>query len=60
MRASVDRIETLFKRQEARNLVIIEILQGHNARFERIEAGVEEMRGMFRDIVDLLRQRPAT
>ena len=56
--AEVHRLGTLIEEQEVRNRVVIEVVQGHNARFDRLEGTIEEMRGMFREIVDLLRQRP--
>ena len=58
MRASARRLETLAEEQEARNRVVLEVVQGHNARFERIEARLDEMQGMFVELLDLARNRP--
>ena len=58
MRAGARRLETLAEEQEARNRVVLEVVQGHNARFERIEARLDEMQGMFVELLDLARNRP--
>lgn len=56
--AESHRVGTLIEEQEARNRVVLEVVQGHNARFERLEAGLDEVRGMVHEILDAVRQRP--
>ena len=57
MRASMRRMETLIEEQEARNRVVLEVVQGHNARFERIEARLDETQSMIVEILDIVRGR---
>lgn len=56
--AEIHRIGALVEHQEARNRVVVEAVQGHHARFERIEARIDETQGMIREILDAVRQRP--
>jgi len=56
-RASMRRMETLIEEQEARNRVVLEVVQGHNARFERIEARLDETQSMIVEILDIVRGR---
>ena len=56
--AEIHRIGALVEDQEARNRVVVEAVQGHHARFERIEARIDETQGMIREILDAVRQRP--
>jgi len=58
MRASTARIQTLVEDQEARNRVVLEVVQGHNDRFDRIEADLAELKGMFREVLGALAKRP--
>ncbi len=39
---------------------ILEVVQGYDARFERLEASVDEVRGMVRELLDIAKQRPRT
>ena len=57
-RASTARIQTLTEEQEARNRVVLEVVQGHNDRFDRIEADLAELKGMFREVLGALSKRP--
>ncbi len=41
----------------ARNRVVLEVVQGHNARFERIEARLDETQSMIVEILDIVRGR---
>ncbi len=58
VRAEVHRLGTLAEEQEARNRVVIEVVQGHNARFERIEKELADVRGMVYEILEIVKQRP--
>lgn len=58
MRATSARIQTLVEDQEARNRVVLEVVQGHNDRFDRIEADLAELKGMFREVLTALTKRP--
>jgi uncharacterized coiled-coil DUF342 family protein len=58
MRASTARLQTLVEDQEARNRVVLEVVQGHNDRFDRIEADLAELKGMFREVLGALAKRP--
>ena len=44
--------------QEARNRVVLEVVQGHNDRFDRIEADLAELKDMFREVLGALAKRP--
>ena len=57
VRASTARIQTIVEDQEARNRVVIEVVQGHNDRFDRIEADLAELKGMFREVLAALTKR---
>lgn len=57
-RASARRIETLVEEQESRNRVVLDVVQGHNARFERIEARLDETHAMIAELLDIARARP--
>jgi len=54
IRTSVARIQTLVEEQEARNRVVLEVVQGHNARFDRIEAEIRELKELFREVLAAL------
>ena len=56
--AEVHRVGTLVEEQEVRNRVVLEVVQGHNARFERLEAGLDEVRGMVVEILQAVKSRP--
>ncbi len=58
--AEVHRLGTLVEEQEVRNRVVLEVVQGHNDRFERIEGSIDEMRGTLREILDAVKQRTRT
>ncbi|MBI5514663.1 MAG: hypothetical protein HY909_12885 [Deltaproteobacteria bacterium] len=58
--AEVHRLGTLIEEQEARNRVVLEVVQGHNARFERIERRLDGSDEMLREILDAVRRRPST
>ncbi len=57
-RASTARIQTLTEDQETRNRVVLEVVRGHNERFDRIEADLAELKGMFREVLGALAKRP--
>ena len=57
-RASTARIQTLTEDQETRNRVVLEVVQGHNERFDRIEADLAELKGMVREVLGALVKRP--
>jgi uncharacterized protein YdcH (DUF465 family) len=52
------KVPTVAEEYEARHRALLEVLEGHNARFERLEAGLDEVRGMVHEILDAVRQRP--
>lgn len=56
--AEVHRLGTLVEEQEARNRVVLEVVQGHAARFERIERRLDGQDDMLREILAFVRQRP--
>jgi uncharacterized coiled-coil DUF342 family protein len=57
-RASTARIQTLVEDQEARNRVVLEVVQGHNDRFDRIEAEIVELKGLVHELIRSLAKRP--
>ena len=57
MRAANARVQTIAEDQDARNRVVLEVVQGHNARFDRIEADVAELKGLLHEIVRALANR---
>lgn len=40
VRADLARIKTIVEEQDARNRIVMEVVQGHNARFDRMEADI--------------------
>jgi len=57
IRAKVARIETLTEEQEARNRIVLEVVQGHHGRFERIEARLDAHEDMLREILAAVTKR---
>lgn len=57
MRATVLRMDTLSQQYEVHNRVVLGVLQGHNARFERLEARLDETQAMIVEILDIVRGR---
>ncbi len=51
VRADLARIKTIVEEQDARNRIVMEVVQGHNARFDRMEADIAASREMFREIM---------
>ena len=50
-------LDVAFPDVTARNRVVLEVVQGHNARFERIEARLDETQSMIVEILDIVRGR---
>ena len=59
VRADLARIKTIVEEQDARNRIVMEVVQGHNARFDRMEADIAASREMFREIMAAV-VKPAT
>ncbi|MFO0606382.1 MAG: hypothetical protein U0324_24640 [Polyangiales bacterium] len=57
VRGQVARIGALVEEQEVRNRVVLEVVQGHNARFERIEAEQRAQGDMLREILAAVTKR---
>lgn len=51
VRADLARIKTIVEEQDARNRIVMEVVQGHSARFDRMEADIAASREMFREIM---------
>jgi chromosome segregation ATPase len=59
LRAEIQRVGVLVDEQEARNRLVLEVVSGHTARFERLEAGQAEIRALLGELVRALPRAPA-
>ena len=57
LRAEIHGVRVLVEEQEARHRVVIEAVQGQTARIDRVEAGIEELRGTLHELFAFVRDQ---